>query len=235
MPIKEIYGNIFNTSLQTIVNTVNCDGVMGKGIALEFKLRYKKMYENYVSICEKKLLSPGKLLLWQKSDPWILNFPTKYHWKNPSKIEYIESGLKKFISMYETKEITSIAFPILGVSSGGLVETDVLKLMNFHLKPLNNLIVEIYHFDPDISDNLFTNFYQRTLNFQLVDFINQLDLSKKQAFILKKALNTRSIRNMQDIQKLEGIGEKSIEKIYEFIRISSRRIITMDERQPLLL
>ncbi len=235
MPIKEIYGNIFNTSLQTIVNTVNCDGVMGKGIALEFKLRYKQMYENYVSICEKKLLSPGKLLLWQKSDPWILNFPTKYHWKNPSKIEYIESGLKKFISMYETKEITSIAFPILGVASGGLVVADVLKLMNFYLKSLSNLIIEIYHFDPYASDDLFTNFYQRTVNFQLVDFMDQLDLNKRQASIIKQAINNQAIRNMQDIQRLDGIGEKSIVKIYEFIRTTPHRKKTKDERQHLLL
>jgi len=235
MSIKEINGNIFNSSLQTIVNTVNCDGVMGKGIALEFKLRYPQMFDYYVSMCKKKLLSPGKLLLWQKSNPWILNFPTKDHWKNSSKLEYIELGLKKLISMYEIKGITSIAFPILGAASGGLREVDVLKTMYKYLQPLNNLIIEIYHFNQNASDELFTKFYQRTINFQIVDFMEKLNLNKKQALIIKRALNYHTLENMQDLQKLDGIGEKTISKIYEYAMITPRRIITLEERQQLLL
>ena len=102
--IKKIKGNIFNTSCQTLVNTVNCIGVMGKGIALECKLRFPPMFEKYKEYCEKKLIKPGSLQLWKESRPWILNFPTKLHWKDPSKIEYLEKGLEKFQKEYSNKK-----------------------------------------------------------------------------------------------------------------------------------
>ncbi|MDZ7759633.1 MAG: macro domain-containing protein [Desulfovermiculus sp.] len=90
--LKEISGNIFESKCQVIVNTVNCYGVMGRGIALEFRYRYPDMYEEYKEICSRGLLKPGFLWIWKKKDPWIMCFPTKYHWKHPSKISYIEEG-----------------------------------------------------------------------------------------------------------------------------------------------
>ena len=87
--LKKIKGNIFNTRCQTLVNTVNCIGVMGKGIALECKLRFPDMFKKYKEFCEKELMKPGSLQLCNNSKPWILNFPTKVHWKDPSKIEYL--------------------------------------------------------------------------------------------------------------------------------------------------
>ena len=85
-------GHIFNTKAQTIVNTVNCVGVMGKGIALVFKLRYPNMFVVYKEHCNAKRIAPGKLWLYksEKNAPWVLNFPTKFHWKYPSKMEYLE-------------------------------------------------------------------------------------------------------------------------------------------------
>jgi len=74
--IIEIRGNIFESSCQTIVNTVNCVGVMGKGIAFEYRHRFPEMFNSYAGLCERKLLSPGLIHLWTKSTPWILNFPT---------------------------------------------------------------------------------------------------------------------------------------------------------------
>ena len=82
------YGNIFNTEAQTIVNTVNCVGVMGAGIAYEFRLRYPQMFEKYRTLCDPNnpnRLTVGKLWLYQGNDRLILNFPTKTHWKMPSK------------------------------------------------------------------------------------------------------------------------------------------------------
>ena len=146
--IKEIHGNIFNTTCQTVVNTVNCYGVMGKGLALEFRHRYPDMYEKYRAVCSEKQLKVGMLQLWKHSAPWILNFPTKNHWRQPSRLDYIERGLKKFASEYRKKGITSVAFPQLGTQSGGLDWTDVKELMYRHLLPLENLSVEIYIFDP---------------------------------------------------------------------------------------
>ena len=86
--IKIIHGNIFNSKAQTIVNTVNCVGVMGKGVALVYKLRYPKMFEMYQSFCKQGLISVGKLWIYNSEPnvPWVLNFPTKTHWKLPTEM-----------------------------------------------------------------------------------------------------------------------------------------------------
>ena len=154
--IKEIKGNIFNSKCQTLVNTVNCVGVMGKGIALECKLRFPGMFEKYKEFCDTKKIRPGILQLWKNSKPWVLNFPTKMHWKDPSKIEYLKSGLEKFKYEYQDKKITSIAFPMLGASLGGLPEDLVKKTMINYLGELKNIEIEIYEYDFNSNDDLFS-------------------------------------------------------------------------------
>ena len=131
-----IEGNIFESPAQVIVNTVNTVGVMGKGIALEFKKRYPDMFIAYRAACEKHQLTTGKLMLWRAPDHWVLLFPTKQNWRNPSKIEYIEEGLFKFVSTYAEKNISSIAFPKLGCGNGELDWNDVRPIMEKYLKPL---------------------------------------------------------------------------------------------------
>ena len=155
-------GNIFNTKMQTIVNTVNCVGVMGKGIALVFKLRYPDMFEKYKELCQSKLICIGKLWLYKSEScsQWVLNFPTKFHWKYPSKIEYLEAGLQKFVDTYKEKGITSIAFPLLGTHNGGLNKVEVLNLMYKYLEKCD-LTIEIYEYDPLSPDDLFENFKKK--------------------------------------------------------------------------
>lgn len=130
------HGNIFNGPTQTIVNPVNTVGVMGKGLALQFKNMYPIMFEKYRNACSSKLLEVGKLMLIKDYKHWILLFPTKEDWRNPSKIEYIEEGLKKFVATYETKGITSISFTRLGCGCGGLDWDDVKPVMEKYLQPL---------------------------------------------------------------------------------------------------
>ena len=134
--IEYIEGDIFESPAQVIVNTVNTVGVMGKGLALSFKQRYPKMFEKYKTICEKHLLTTGKLMLFYEADHWLLLFPTKENWRNPSKLEYIEKGLMKFVQTYAEKNITSIAFPRLGCGNGELNWEDVRPLMERYLKKL---------------------------------------------------------------------------------------------------
>lgn len=131
-----IEGNIFDSPAQVIVNTVNTVGVMGKGLALEFKNRYPEMFADYRTACEKRQFTMGKLMLWRAPDHWILMFPTKENWRNPSKLEYIERGLKNFVNSYADKNISSIAFPKLGCGNGELDWNDVKPLMEKYLKPL---------------------------------------------------------------------------------------------------
>jgi O-acetyl-ADP-ribose deacetylase (regulator of RNase III) len=129
-----INGDIFQSDSQTIVNTINCVGVMGKGIALEYKNRYPKMFTRYQELCKLGLIKIGSLWLYNKEPKWVLNFPTKLHWKNPSKIEYLEMGLEKFVETYNEKGITSISFPLLGASNGGIDPEISLRIMSDYLK-----------------------------------------------------------------------------------------------------
>ena len=94
--IKIIKGNIFTTQCSTIVNTVNCVGVMGAGIAFEFRLRYPKMFEKYKEYCSKKYMDIGKLWLYKPEDgkKQVLNFPTKYHWNTLPSSNIWKKGLK---------------------------------------------------------------------------------------------------------------------------------------------
>ena len=148
--IEYIEGDIFESPAQVIVNTVNTVGVMGKGLALSFKQRYPEMFERYKAVCEKHLLTVGKLMLFYEPDHWLLLFPTKENWRNPSKLEYIEKGLMKFVQIYAEKNITSIAFPRLGCGNGELDWNDVKPLMERYLKKLP---IDVYIYlgtNPDV-------------------------------------------------------------------------------------
>ncbi len=111
---------------------------MGKGIALQFKRIYPEMFKIYREYCETGRLDIGKLLLFKTPHKWILNFPTKRHWRNPSRVEYIEDGLRKFVATYAEAGITSIAFPALGCGNGELdFESQVRPVMHEHLKNIS--------------------------------------------------------------------------------------------------
>jgi len=140
--------SILESTAKTAVNTINCVGVMGKGLAHAYKKRYPKMFKVYKEYCNDGLFEPGKLWLWKASDQWILNFPTKKHWRNSSKIEWLEAGLQKFSSTYEERGITQISFPKLGCGNGNL-EWDVVKpLMEKYLNPLP---IEIWIHDYQVN------------------------------------------------------------------------------------
>ena len=114
-------GDIFESKSNTLVNTVNCVGVMGKGIAAVFKDKYPAMYKEYVQLCERHELKPGHPYLYtDSSGASIINFPTKDHWRSPSRLTYIIDGLDWFRENYKSLGITSIAFPPLGCGNGGL-------------------------------------------------------------------------------------------------------------------
>jgi O-acetyl-ADP-ribose deacetylase (regulator of RNase III)/uncharacterized protein YwgA len=114
-------GDIFHSSAQTLVNTVNCVGVMGKGVALGFKRRFPEMYDDYVARCERGAVRLGSPYIYRyESGPWIVNFPTKDHWKSRSRLRDIEAGLDYVVGHYREWGITSIAVPPLGAGNGGL-------------------------------------------------------------------------------------------------------------------
>jgi hypothetical protein len=110
---------------------------MGKGIALQFKERYPDMFKAYKSICDTRSLDVGKLHLWRAADHWILNFPTKTTWRQPSKLEYVEAGLAAFQRSYKKRGISSVSFPPLGCGNGNLNWEDVRPVMERYLSKLD--------------------------------------------------------------------------------------------------
>jgi O-acetyl-ADP-ribose deacetylase (regulator of RNase III) len=137
-------GDLFKTHKQTIINTINCKGVMGAGIALRCKELYPEVYRDYVQRCAQNLVHPGEPYLYQRDRlPWVLNFPTKDHWRNPSKIEYISDGLRYLEEHYQAWGITSLATPALGCGNGGLHWAQVGPLM-FHYFSRFGIPIEIY-------------------------------------------------------------------------------------------
>jgi O-acetyl-ADP-ribose deacetylase (regulator of RNase III) len=140
--ILYVEGYLLQSPAQVLVNTVNTVGVMGRGIALEFKRLYPEMYREYRELCERGQFQIGQLWLYKSPNKWVLNFPTKNHWRNPSRVEYIEAGLRKFVDSYSGLGIHSIAFPALGCGNGQLdFETQVHPVMK---KYLHGLPIEIF-------------------------------------------------------------------------------------------
>ena len=213
MDAKLIHGNIFTTKCQTIVNTVNCYGVMGAGIALECKLRYPDMFERYQYLCENQLIDIGRLFLFKKSEKWILNFPTKKHWKFSSKLGYVEAGLIKFKESYAEKEINSVAFPILGTSNGGLEENEVLDLMYGYLNNLN-IDVEIYKYNPTFRDDYIDKLESDFASAAIADIKDRYKLRNKQYEILARQLSNKKISTVVSILKLKGFSERSVINIF---------------------
>ena len=155
MSYIEIKGNIFNTKAMAVVNTVNCVGAMGKGIALDFKLRFPEMFKEYQKVCFQHILKPGQILPYKKSTPIILNFAVKDDWKGPSKVEWIEETLQKFVCDYKKMGITSIAFPWMGAMNGGIPLETIKYLTRKYLSSLEDIDIEVYDFDPDVPCALY--------------------------------------------------------------------------------
>lgn len=148
-------GNLFDeiNNVEAIINTVNCVGVMGKGIALEFKKRYPINLINYEKSCKNKELKPGKMLTVINdsniSPKYIINFPTKLHWKNPSKIEYIAQGLDALKLEIKKYSLKSIAMPALGCGNGGLDWNQVKPIIINKLSDLPD--VKFYIYEPNVN------------------------------------------------------------------------------------
>ena len=142
--MKILVGDILKSKSQTLVNTVNCVGIMGKGIALEFKNRFPEMFKDYVQRCSRNEIRVGQPCLYKSLfGQQIVNFPTKEHWKSISKISDVENGLDFLLSHYKSWGITSIAIPPLGCGNGQLEWKIVGPLIYKRAKQMD-IPVEIY-------------------------------------------------------------------------------------------
>ena len=153
--IRFLRGNLFDSDAEALVNTVNTHGVMGKGIALEFKKRFPANYEFYRQACEQGQVQIGKMLVFptQSLQPqYIINFPTKQHWRGRSKLEYIQRGLQDLVCVVQQQGIRSIALPPLGCGHGGLRWEQVKPLIEQAFASLPDVEVQVYEpTEPSLS------------------------------------------------------------------------------------
>ena len=159
--IEFVTGDFFDYKANIRVNTVNCVGVMGAGVALEFKNRYPDMFKAYVEVCKKKEIAPGKPFIWEEVDLFsrciIINLPTKVHWRNPSEYEYIEKDLvwlKEYL--LTVSEDSIVTLPALGCGHGSL-DWNIVKDMICHY--LHEVEAKILVFEPSSSNKNFDNIH----------------------------------------------------------------------------
>lgn len=139
-------GNIFDAQVEAIVNPVNCVGVMGKGLALQFKKRYPDNFEAYKRACKAEQVRPGEMFIFMREErpTHIINFPTKRHWRAKSRLEDVESGLFALVKEVRGLGLRSIAIPPLGCGLGGLDWDVVGPMIEASFLPLDDVDVYLY-------------------------------------------------------------------------------------------
>lgn len=198
-------GNLLEADAEAVVNTVNTVGVMGRGIALMFKDRYPENFKAYELACKAKTVETGRMFVTATGElcgpRWVINFPTKRHWRHPSKREWIEQGLEDLVRIVREKGIRSVALPPLGCGNGGLDWSEIRSLIEKTASCLPE--VEIIAFEPTAK-------YQNVAKREGV-----------QVLTVARALIAESIRRywvlgiectMLEIQKLAWFLERSIQR-----------------------
>jgi O-acetyl-ADP-ribose deacetylase (regulator of RNase III)/uncharacterized protein YwgA len=142
--VRVLINDIFQSKAQTLINTVNCVGIMGKGLALEFKKRFPEMFNDYVERCARREVRLGKPYIYESLvQPHVINFPTKDHWRSVSNLQDITRGLEYLVNHYKEWGITSLAIPPLGCGEGQLEWRIVGPTLYRHLQRLD-IPVELY-------------------------------------------------------------------------------------------
>ena len=141
-------GDLFQERAQALVNPVNCVGVMGKGIALQFKEKFPDNFKEYAQACRWNRVQPGRMFVFETYRPqapqYIINFPTKRHWRDSSRIEDIEAGTLALAEEIRERRIESVAIPALGSGLGGLDWKRVRKILESGLRELEDVRITIH-------------------------------------------------------------------------------------------
>lgn len=206
-------GNLLEAKTQALVNTVNTVGVMGKGIALQFKEAFPGNFRIYTTACKNKELVPGKLLVVKEQtfngEKIIINFPTKTEWYQKSKYEYIEDGLKDLVNVIKAYKIESIAIPPLGCGNGGLKWDKVKALIEEYLGDIPNIQIQV--FEPNEA-------VKEMLKKQEVD--KQVKLTPARAMLMYALFYYESLGENSSLfvanklaYFLQRLGEKSFNKL----------------------
>lgn len=141
-------GDILQADAEALVNTVNCVGIMGRGVALQFKNTFPENFKAYAAACNRDELQPGRMFVfetgWMTDPKYIINFPTKRHWRGKSRIEDIDSGLRDLVKQIRERRIQSIAIPPLGSGLGGLDWAQVRPRIEAAMRDLEGVRVTVY-------------------------------------------------------------------------------------------
>lgn len=141
-------GDILKEDAEALVNTVNCVGIMGRGIALQFKKAFPENFKAYEKACKEEEVQPGRMFVYETGNfinpRYIINFPTKRHWRGKSRIEDVESGLDALVDVVRQKKIRSIAIPPLGSGLGGLNWSDVKPRIESTMNALTDVRITIF-------------------------------------------------------------------------------------------
>jgi O-acetyl-ADP-ribose deacetylase (regulator of RNase III) len=198
-------GNLLDAEVEAVVNTVNTVGVMGRGIALMFKERYPENFKAYAAACKAGEVQTGRMFVTatgELSGPkWIINFPTKRHWRQPSRLEWIEEGLCDLVRVVREKNIRSLALPPLGCGNGGLDWRDVRPLIEHAATEMPG--VEVVAFEP-------TEKYQ---NVAKREGVKQLTVARA---LIAEAIRRYWVLGIEctllEVQKLAWFLERSIRR-----------------------
>ncbi len=143
--ITYLHGNLLRANVDALVNAVNCVGVMGKGIALQFKKAFPANFKAYEQACRRGEVKPGHMFVFANEPPstpsFLVNFPTKRHWRDPSLLEDIRTGMTALVEEVRNRGIRSLAIPALGCGNGGLDWREVRPVIDSALRQLSDLYV----------------------------------------------------------------------------------------------
>ena len=215
--IIETNQNVFGCGADAIVNTVNCVGFMGKGLALEFALRYPELEKAYIKDCKEKRVRPGKLNVYQIDGQLIIDFPTKFHFKYPSQMNWIEEGLADFLRIYKRLGISSVAFPLLGAHNGGLDPDAVSEVMKRELAKAD---VDVYICHSRESDPFEKEMIGR-FNVADIDLLAQkirLTAPQKESLIRAQG----NIKHFYELFSYPKIGNTTYRSLFDYFKESRK-------------
>ena len=180
-------GDILNEDAEAVVNTVNCVGIMGRGIALQFKKSFPENFKAYTDACKRKEVQPGRMFVFearQMTNPrYIINFPTKRHWRGASRMEDIESGLLSLVEEIKNRNIRSIAIPPLGSGLGGLDWSQVRPRIEDALEVFDDVRIIVYEPNMTRSRAALVSLMHRYLAGLLDPFVTLLEVHKLMYFM----------------------------------------------------
>ena len=235
MSIIEKQGNLFTSKCEVFVNTVNCVGIMGAGIALEFKLRYPVMYEKYKKLCDAGKLRPGNLWLYKTPTRSILNFPTKDHWRDPSRVEYLEMGLDKLAKTYSEKGVKSIALPLLGADKGGLEPSVSKRIIYQYLDKISDLEVELYNYDPTAKDEIIDRLSLILLSNDIDVISKSSEINSRTLELINTHVQSNAVNTVGRLLTIPGVGEATVAKLFNLLDTIPSDVTTLAGQQGSLL